>query len=594
MEAEYKKNIDIAISTLDKNQKKLDYEEKQYNQVKKDFEEKTKQKKMNCEEKNRNILEKAKGDIKTNEEHAENNNLESKEQTKKFITEEKTKFLTGLNERKNNLSEYRENKYLDLKNKFDNEMKRKVSELQKFEKDSQKKLNSKKSDFDLKKNTWDALEKKINDIHPDQKSYRLNLGGTVFRILEKYMNLMNNEEGTETIFNSIVLHDNNPNCVLNSKIKKKVINDEYEVDRCPELFKHIVEYMRTGQFKTFTPIMDELLIEEARFYEMNDAVALLENRQDTVYIVVEGTIIDIKKEHLTSLGSSYLGHLTSLDRNKDGAYKVEGSSEVVKFLKEYCECRSVETLYSMNSSMRRKIYDACKTKWVIPAMKKDIDRGYIIKEYHRGYPVNPFAKILHISQGGGDANCPVSKKIHPDVKEVTTYNDIIFDDYDCILLSHYSGLDYTILGDLLANYVSKGGNVVLCYLSNTSNNNHPLGSFTKLNPMKLKAQLPVPTAELALVLQPDDKKHPLMTDVNMIKQKGPQIRSDGEVDATELSNGTVGVVGKWTTDGVNFIAVRYNQPGFIIRIGLLCSDSYAEGDFYKLLRNAVSLRKLDK
>ena len=173
--------------------------------------------------------------------------------------------------------------------------------------------------------------------------------------------------------------------------------------------------------------------------------------------------------------------------------------------------------------------------------------------------------------------------IDDSIKEVKNYNGIVFNDYTCILISMMDdkSIDNNILGDMLADYVDNGGNVVLCIGSNTnSNGKHPAGRFTSYHPFILQERRRILTFDTVDICMRD---HPIMNNVNTFNSIYT-IRGEG------IQGDTV-VVGKWKKDRGNMIGVRYDKKGIIISIGCFCTDDYMKGDIYELLRNAVRYRK---
>jgi hypothetical protein len=201
--------------------------------------------------------------------------------------------------------------------------------------------------------------------------------------------------------------------------------------------------------------------------------------------------------------------------------------------------------------------------------------------------VESFDKILHISSNR-PSSCPSANMIDVRIKEVENNQNIDFNDYRCILISHihHRDIENDILGDKLADYVDRGGNVVLCMFSNTSSGDkYPAGRFTSYHPFKLDRDRYISRNDTVDICM---KNHPMMKNVNTLKYiDRPTIQGDIQ----EGRRVDIEVVGKWKKDGGNMIGIRYDKRGLIVSIGCVCSDMYTKGDIYPLLKNVVRYRK---
>ena len=203
--------------------------------------------------------------------------------------------------------------------------------------------------------------------------------------------------------------------------------------------------------------------------------------------------------------------------------------------------------------------------------------------------VESFDKILHLSNDC--AGCPISSTIDSSIHGTKDYKDINFSDYRCILMSYinHKKIDKDALGDRLADYVDRGGNVVLCMMSNVSNDNmnsYPTGRFTSYHPFILHEYTRLAskdTVDMCL------NNHPIMRNVKTLGQKHHAFTIKGDIQKGRRVD--IEVVGKWKMDGGNMIGIRYDKRGLIVSIGCICDNQYMIGDIYQLLKNAVRYRK---
>ena len=206
-----------------------------------------------------------------------------------------------------------------------------------------------------------------------------------------------------------------------------------------------------------------------------------------------------------------------------------------------------------------------------------IDKGYVDASYD---------KILHLRSEKMYIN-PYGYRIDKTIKEVSNYTGIVFKDYACILISAIfdDSIDNTILGDMLADYVDGGGNVVLCAGSNMKTDpcKYPEGRFTTYHPFELRAPRKLEKGGDTLDICVRD--HPIMNNVNTLTY--PLI---GTIDGEGIQGDTE-VLGKWKKDGGNIIGVRYDKNGMITSLGFCYDDEDIEGDHYELLKNALRYRK---
>jgi hypothetical protein len=194
-------------------------------------------------------------------------------------------------------------------------------------------------------------------------------------------------------------------------------------------------------------------------------------------------------------------------------------------------------------------------------------------------------KVLYITTG--DASC------HPEqcltqfqpviVKTITERSSFL--EYEVVIISASAtiGVNQDVFGDMLADYVDKGGNVVVCGLSNTTSWWHGASNFSEYNPFRLKVSVTslTPMDRMGWF----DKDHPLMKGINSLRIIAAANKVHGE-----LCTGDVEVVARWS-DGSNMIAIRHDKKGLITSIGFPCGLTLAGGDVTSLLLNAIQLRK---
>ena len=175
------------------------------------------------------------------------------------------------------------------------------------------------------------------------------------------------------------------------------------------------------------------------------------------------------------------------------------------------------------------------------------------------------------------------------MKEIRNISGGCFDGYDCVLITIWSNVDSKKLGDMLADLVDRGGNVVICLFDNTVSYNHCGGRFSECNynPFKMGG---ITSSHAAYSIGEHDKNHLLMKGVNTLRHSGDIGRILGSIET-----GGVKMIARWNDENKSpMIAVRYDKPGMVTSIGFCCSSSRSSGDVIQLLRNAQCLRKKDK
>jgi hypothetical protein len=204
-------------------------------------------------------------------------------------------------------------------------------------------------------------------------------------------------------------------------------------------------------------------------------------------------------------------------------------------------------------------------------------------------------KIIHVSEL--NASSPSEKYINEalnltnnnyslvTVKDRRQLPNTLFDDCDVILTSFRNRIDEAKFGDLLANAIDAGKNVVCILLSNTTSYQHAKGRFlaekynatTRVERKSLDAQLG----------QVHQTYHPLMTNISQITLGTYKYRSMGEIAAEDTSSQNVQRIADWS-DGKVLIATRVNKPGLVTDISCSFGETYgAMSDAPQLLNNAL-------
>ena len=151
---------------------------------------------------------------------------------------------------------------------------------------------------------------------------------------------------------------------------------------------------------------------------------------------------------------------------------------------------------------------------------------------------------------------------------------------DTVLVSTSSKVNKEKLGNLLSDFIDKGGNVIIVLLANSLNNSIPTGKFQEITPL-----IPKDTDykfQTYNILIPN---HPLFEGNPRISEGGNKIRSILEVNP----NGNIELVAKWS-DGVPMVAIRTDLNGLITSIGFNCGN-VGSPDGNRLVINAIKLSK---
>jgi hypothetical protein len=193
-------------------------------------------------------------------------------------------------------------------------------------------------------------------------------------------------------------------------------------------------------------------------------------------------------------------------------------------------------------------------------------------------------KVLYLTVG--DTNSFPERylpKAQTTVKNILTKGDL--GGFDVVIVAAYHGIVMSNddFGEMLADFVDKGGNVVICGFCNTTSWVHPTGRFYEhYHPFRLRPVVKCATADW---MGSFDKDHPLKKGVEKLRQTGDLSKVHGE-----LNSGDVEVVARWS-DGSNMIAIRHDKKGLITSIGFQTGSAYSEGDIMKIVLNAIQLRK---
>ena len=162
-----------------------------------------------------------------------------------------------------------------------------------------------------------------------------------------------------------------------------------------------------------------------------------------------------------------------------------------------------------------------------------------------------------------------------------------------MILSFWNATDETKVGNLLANAVDRGVNVVILLFSNCSSYHHPKGRFMaeKYNAMT-RVACSGAGSSLRRVLIPD---HPIMTNVSTLTLGSEKRRSMGKIPDGEEQH--IDRVANWE-DGNVLIAIRRNKPGLITEIACSFGSNGAPAgnlqNAKQLINNALRLRRKSK
>ena len=300
---------------------------------------------------------------------------------------------------------------------------------------------------------------------------------------------------------------------------------------------------------------------------------------DVVSLNVGGSVFKISAETLKSIPNTFFCQMFNKEvsaqkSSSDGSYFIDRSPFVMDRILEYYREKSF-TVFDKNDRYKMQmIYEDAVFYNILPIVNN-------LQQFNYQLLDSP-GKTLHLSNQ--DHYSPVTASIYTDMKEIRNISDGCFDGYDCVLVTVWSNVDSKKLGDMLADYVDRGGNVVICLFANTTSYNHCGGRFSDYNPFKLESYIQY---SIAHSLGEYDMNHRLMKGVNTLRQTDDTRRVIGNIES-----GGVDVVARWN-DGSRtpMISIRYDKPGMITSIGMCCASSHASGDVIQLLRNAMCVRK---
>eukprot|EP01089_Gocevia_fonbrunei_P005932 TRINITY_DN1642_c0_g1_i1.p1 TRINITY_DN1642_c0_g1~~TRINITY_DN1642_c0_g1_i1.p1 ORF type:complete len:348 (+),score=67.93 TRINITY_DN1642_c0_g1_i1:92-1135(+) len=158
-------------------------------------------------------------------------------------------------------------------------------------------LNKDRDAFEIEKKEWDKLKGKPEKI--EQTKIKLDVGG---RIFATSLTTLTSQPGSyfEAMFSG--------------RWQAKMSDDgTYFIDRDPAVFRHIMNFLRTGGLK-FDKLKDDekkLLVEDADFYQLYDLIDLLKFAEKTSKEIVEtapttgGTPILLTDSHKFLPGPNY-------------------------------------------------------------------------------------------------------------------------------------------------------------------------------------------------------------------------------------------------------------------------------------------------
>jgi hypothetical protein len=154
---------------------------------------------------------------------------------------------------------------------------------------------------------------------------------------------------------------------------------------------------------------------------------------------------------------------------------------------------------------------------------------------------------------------------------------------DSILVTTWSAVDTTILGNILADAVDRGITVVICQFAQSTSYTYPLGRFMN---DQYYAITPAPCegAPNALLGAISDPGHPIFVGISNISQGTDKRRCSGALaPGAEL-------VAEWN-DHKPLVAVRNDKNGLVVSISAQFGSVGVQGDGMKMLINALSIIK---
>jgi len=156
--------------------------------------------------------------------------------------------------------------------------------------------------------------------------------------------------------------------------------------------------------------------------------------------------------------------------------------------------------------------------------------------------------------------------------------------FDAILVTVYRYIDKEAYGNMLANFVDRGGNVVLCLFSNSTSYTHPTGRFAEqqYHPLVPAGDKDI-ASKLGTVYEP---WHPIMKNV-----KSVSLGSDTRRTLLQMSTtGNVLRIADWA-DGHPMVAVRTDKKGIVTSITYSLGVNGGKEDAAKLVVNALLYQK---
>ena len=312
---------------------------------------------------------------------------------------------------------------------------------------------------------------------------------------------------------------------------------------------------------------------------------------DLVHLDVGGKIFKISNKTLSSIPNTFFTKMIGSKKNEDGfirhsdaSFYIERSPLTFEYILDYYMHKNPERLRHLSEEMTMMLYEDASFFQISPIVNHI--KHTRIGDSHGCFIAESSMSTLHVTQGNHFS--PNSSKILKGIVDVKdNISSVDLSKYESILVTAYDrGIDGKALGDRLADYVDKGGNVITCYPNNAVNSSaHTGGRFTDYHPFKLKSHKSISSTS-PISLGKYDKNHPIMGHVNSIKSRS---LTTWVVDG-ELGEGDVKVIASWS-DGTPMIAVRYDRPGLVISIGFTCSDRFVSKEYEQILKNALRYRR---
>ena len=356
-------------------------------------------------------------------------------------------------------------------------------------------------------------------------------------------------------------------------------------DLIPKILKNSLERLEQKQ----RLIEEERETLENQKYEWEERMKRIKELhfvEEWVKFKVSGRVIEVSKALICSIPNTLLIDLMSKEANVnsdvDGCIKVDSSFDIFERIIDYYRYRDCNH-WKIESHILQRIFVEARKLRIRP----------LLKELRTFHSINDGLRpsIFHVTEESKLSPKFSEKEFVGLVQNIgEDLENTDFNESDLVILSEFpNSVDRDKLGDKLADYVDKGGNVILCFPCNVKSYGCcPEGRFTRYHPFVLGKQ---EVLEKDTTLGQFIKDHHVMKGVTSIKSvQSSEINNRVE---GKLEEGKVEVVARWNiTDlekrGVPMIAVRRDKPGLIYSIGFSCGEgSMVDNVGAKILSNII-------